>query len=143
MKNIKRFLISALLISVPTVGQSTSLRALNFDCGTRKVIVYQDSGMVALNGNKMDDVEFKKGVEGYIVNFAEYAAAGGSRTAYSLWFKPDLTKAQMPALIHQWLNADSKPRKEAEVDACSSPTQIVADNPKPSMLELIAEDAEG
>lgn len=143
MNTIKGLLLSTLLISGAVAAQSTSQRALYFDCGDRKVTVYQESGVVALNGNKMDDTEFKRGVDGYVINFAEYAAAGGSRTAYSLWFKTDMNKKQMPGLIHQWLDADSNPRHKAEIDACDTPTQIAAGAPKPSMLELLAEDAAG
>lgn len=139
MNRPKVFVALAFLTS-PLVVHATSHPAFLFDCGKYKVTAYKDIPAVTLNGSKMDDYQVKHNNQTPVISFSEYAAAGGSRTNYELWV---LSEAGVPALGHQWVNADNRPKHKTQVEFCKPVQETSAEEPGQSMLEMLAEDAAG
>ncbi|QFH68122.1 hypothetical protein FR773_26195 (plasmid) [Leclercia adecarboxylata] len=136
----KKALAALALLCSPLASHATSHPAMLYTCGQFKVVAYKDIPAVTLNGSKMDDYQVKQTPQTPVISFSEYAAAGGSRTNYELHI---LSEAAVPALAHQWVDADSRPKRKIQVEMCSLPTDATAGDPGQSMMEILREEAEG
>lgn len=136
----KKALAALVLLSSPLAVNATSHPAALFECGKFKVIAYQDIPVVTLNGSKMDDYNVKQTQQTPVISFSEYAPAGGSRTNYELHI---LSEAAVPALAHQWVDADSRPKRKIQVEMCSPAKATNAEDPGQSMMEILREEAAG
>lgn len=136
----KKVLAALALLCSPLAAHATSHTATLYTCGKFKVIAYKDIPAVTLNGTKMDDYQVKQTQQTPVIAFSEYAPAGGSRTNYELHI---LSEAAVPALAHQWVDADSRPKHKIQVEMCEPPTTTTAGDPGQSMLEILREEAAG
>lgn len=136
----KKVLTALAFLFAPLAVQATSHPATLYTCGQFKVVAYKDIPVVTLNGTKMDDYQIKQTQQTPVISFAEYAAAGGSRTNYELHI---LSEAAVPALAHQWVDADSRPKRKIQVEMCVPPADVAAGEPGQSMMEILREEAAG
>ncbi len=136
----KKVLAALVLLCSPLAVNATSHPATLYTCGKFKVIAYNDIPAVTLNGTKMDDYQVKQTQQTPVIAFTEYAPAGGSRTKYELHI---VSEATVPALAHQWVDADSRPKRKIQVEMCVPPTTTTAGDPGQSMLEILREEGAG
>ncbi len=135
---IKTALVASLFLAAPVVAHAATYPAIQYQCGSDYTVTWlYQNGAIALNGTLMDNYFMEQSKS---ILFAEYAMAGGSRTQYEL---RTMTNRGVPAIRHQWLDADDNPKGKTKVVYCEHPIQVQAEEPEASMLTRLAEDAEG